>query len=122
AKDMLNQFLEGKRPDLNACLQEPVFVPETLPAFRQMEYFKTYKTHFIIDIDEHGTVQGLVTLHDILGAIVGDLPSIDQSDESYAVQQHDGSWLLDGMLPIDEFKHIFELDKLPDEKASNYQA
>lgn len=122
AKDLLNQFLEGKQPDLTACLQEPVFVPETLPAFRLLESFKTYKTHFIFVIDEHGTIQGLVTLHDILGAIVGDLPSIDESDESYAVQREDGAWLLDGMLPIDEFKHIFGLDKLPDEKASNYQA
>jgi putative hemolysin len=93
-----------------------------LPAFKLLESFKTHRTHFIFVIDEHGSIQGLVTLHDILGAIVGDLPAVDDSDEPPAVQREDGSWLLDGMLPIDEFKDIFELDKLPSEDTGNYQA
>jgi len=122
AKDLLNQFLEGQNPDLSTSLQTPIFVPETLPAFRLLETFKTYRAHFIFVIDEHGTVQGLVTLHDVLEAIVGDIPSIDQADEEYAVQREDGSWILDGMLSIEEFKNIFLLDKLPSEETRIYQA
>lgn len=122
AKDLLNQFLQGQQPDLSIPSQTPIFVPETLPAFKLLETFKTYRAHFIFVIDEHGTVQGLVTLHDVLEAIVGELPSVDQAEESYAIQREDGSWILDGMLPIEEFKEIFLLDTLPDEDTRIYQA
>lgn len=122
AKDLLNGYLQGQQVDLAASLQSPTFVPESLPAFKLLESFKAHRTHFIFVIDEHGGIQGLVTLHDILGAIVGDLPALDDSDEPYAVQREDGSWLLDGMLPIDEFKDIFKLDKLPSDDTGNYQA
>jgi putative hemolysin len=121
AKDLLNEYLQGRQPDLTTSLQPPVFVPETLSAFKLLESFKTHRTHFILVVDEHGSVQGMVTLHDILGAIVGDLPSVDESDEPDAVQREDGSWLLDGMLPVDDFKVIFKLDTLPGEETGNYQ-
>ena len=118
AKDLLNAYLRGEQPDLmSGTLQTPVFVPETLPAFKLMEAFRLNRTHLILVIDERGTVQGLVTLHDILGAIVGDLPALDESDEPYALQRDDGSWLLDGMLPIEEFKEIFALEELPGQEV-----
>src|SRR5690606_3669831 len=69
----------------------------------------------------HGGIEGLVTLNDILGAIVGDLPAVDESDEPYAVQREDGSWFLDGMLPIDDFKALLDIDKLPDEESGNFE-
>lgn len=122
AKDLLDGVLEGKQPELTDSLQTPVFVPETLSAFKLLESFKANRTHLIFVINEHGTVEGLVTLHDILGAIVGDLPSLDESDEPYSVQREDGSWLLDGALPIADFKEIFQLDKLPNEGNGNYHA
>lgn len=118
AKDLLNSYLRGEQPELTGALQKPVFVPETLPAFKLMEAFRLHRTHIIFVIDERGTVQGLVTLHDILGAIVGALPLLDESDEPDAVQREDGSWLLDGQLPIEEFSEIFALSILPDEGGS----
>ncbi|MDF2441793.1 MAG: magnesium and cobalt exporter, family [Abditibacteriota bacterium] len=121
AKDMLNRTLENEALDFTLGLQTPVFVPETLPALKLLETLKIARAHIALVIDEHGTVQGLVTLHDILGAIVGDLPSVDESDESYAVQREDGSWLLDGMLSIEEFRSIFDLSALPGEEAGNFQ-
>jgi putative hemolysin len=119
-KDLLRQCLQGQTPDLTASLQDKVLVPETLPAFKLLEAFKTNLTHVILVIDEYAVVQGLVTLNDVLTAVVGDVPSIDDAHEPLATQRKDGSWLLDGMLPIEEFKKIFELDNLPGDDA-NYQ-
>jgi hypothetical protein len=76
----------------------------------------------IFVINEHGAVEGPVTLHDIMGAVVGDLPSVDESDEPPSVQREDGSWLVDGALPIDELQDIFHLDKLPGEGSGNFHA
>lgn len=120
AKNLLDVSLEGQNPDLAPLLQAPVLVPETQPAFKLMETFKAHRTHFIFVIDEHGTIEGIVTLHDILSAIVGDMPNIDESDESYAQQREDGSWLLDGMLPIEEFKDLLAIDHLPHDDTGSY--
>jgi putative hemolysin len=120
AKDLLNGFLAGKQPDLTTGLHPPVFVPENLAAFKLLESFKTHRTHLLFVIDEHGMVQGLVTLQDVFGAVVGDLPSVDESDKPSAVRRADGSWLLDGLLAIDEFEEIFRIDDLPGEGTGNY--
>lgn len=121
AKELLNQSIEGKLLDLMGALQPPVFVPETLPAIKLLERLRQARTHIVLVIDEHGSIEGLVTLNDILGALVGDLPAVDESDEPYAVQRDDGSWFLDGMLPVDDFKALLDLDKLPDEETGNFQ-
>nr|MDQ3830005.1 hypothetical protein [Candidatus Tectomicrobia bacterium] len=70
---------------------------------------------------EYGGVQGLVTPSDILEAIVGDLPEPGEQVDPLAVQREDGSWLLDGMLSIDDFKELFHLGRLPDEDQGVYQ-
>lgn len=121
AKDLLNQHIEGNSFDLARALQPPVFVPGTLPAIKLLERLRQERTHIVLVIDEHGSIEGLVTLNDILGALVGDLPAVDESDEPYAVRREDGSWFLDGMLPINEFKALLNLDKLPDEETGNFQ-
>lgn len=121
AKELLNQHIQGKPFDLAGALQPPVFVPATLPAIKLLERLRQERTHIVLVIDEHGGIEGLVTLNDILGAIVGDLPAVDESDEPYAVQREDGSWFLDGMLPIDDFKALFDIDKLPEEESGNFE-
>ncbi len=121
AKNLLDICIAGQQPELLPLLQKPVFVPETLPAFKLMKTFKATRTHFIFVVDEHGTIEGLVTLHDILSAIVGDMPAVDESDEPYAQQREDGSWLLDGMLPIDELKTVLGINQLPQEHTGSYQ-
>ncbi len=121
AKDLLNQSVEGKPLDLVNAIQPPIFVPETLPAIKLLETLRLERTHIVLVIDEQGSIEGLVTLNDILGALVGDLPAVDESDEPYAVQREDGSWFLDGMLPIGDFKALFDVEKLPDEESGNFQ-
>jgi putative hemolysin len=107
-------------PEIRDVLQEPVFVPETLPALKLLEKMKEERSHIILVVDEYGTVKGLVTLHDILEAIVGELPSLDEPDEPYAVRREDGSWLLDGMLPMDEFSEILGVASTTGEGAGRY--
>jgi putative hemolysin len=70
--------------------------------------------------DEYGSIEGLLTLHDLLESIVGALPDV-RGEEPEAVERPDGSWLLDGLLPVEEFRDRFDLPPLPDEDRGYYQ-
>jgi len=120
AKDLLRQHLACAEPDIESLMLEPVFVPESLRALKLLEKLKEERTHIVIVVDEYGTVKGLVTLNDLLEAIVGELPSLDESDETYSVRREDGSWLLDGMLPMDEFKELLGLGRLAEEESGRF--
>jgi putative hemolysin len=72
-------------------------------------------------VDEYGSIEGLITLNDILEAIVGEIPAMDEPDEPKAIQRSDGSWLIDGAISIDEFKEILEVKALADEEREVYQ-
>ena len=121
AKDLLAHVLGEQVVDLAATLQQPLYVPESMRALKVLELFKQSGTHIALVIDEYGGIQGLVTPSDILEAIVGDLPEAGEQVEPLAVQRPDGSWLLDGMLPVDEFKDLFDLGELPGEDQGIYQ-
>ncbi|MEO1069929.1 MAG: transporter associated domain-containing protein, partial [Cyanobacteria bacterium J06638_6] len=69
-------------------------------------------THFAMVLDEYGGVEGLVTLNDVVEAIIGALPSLEDTDEPMVVQREDGSWLLDGLLPIDDLKVLLNRRQL----------
>lgn len=118
--DLLSRCLTNQPIDLTATLQRPLYVPENTPALKILELFKQSGTHIAIVVDEYGVIQGLVTLNDILEEIVGDIPSIDEIDEPQAVQREDGSWLVDGMLPVEDFFELFEIPELPKEQRGNY--
>lgn len=96
-----------------------VFVPETLSALELLESFRLQSTRMILVVDEYGEVQGLITPHDMLEAITGELQSATPT-EAWAVQREDGSWLLDGMMPVAELKARLGLRELPDEDKGLY--
>lgn len=121
AKDLLSRCLLGESASIRDVLRQPLYVPETMPALRVLEAFKQSGTQMALVIDEYGNLQGLVTLTDILEAIVGDIPEEDTLGEPEAVQREDGSWLIDGMLPIDELREVLEIEALPDEAQGFYQ-
>lgn len=121
AKDLLANSLTGKPVDLKTSMQQPLFVPRTISALQVLELFKQSGKHIALVVDEYGGIEGLLTHHDILEAIAGEIPFSEKHAEPKAVQRHDGSWLLDGMLPVDEFKEIFHLESLPGEKKDAYQ-
>jgi putative hemolysin len=121
AKDLLARSLSGHDLDLRPLMQQPLFVPRTVTALEVLESFKKSGQHIALVVDEYGGIEGLLTHHDILEAIAGDIPFDGKPSDPKAVQRHDGSWLLDGMLSVDEFKEIFHLDDLPGEKRDAYQ-
>jgi putative hemolysin len=121
AKDLLAGALAGKMVDLHASLQQPAFVPRSMTALQVLDHIKRSGSHLVLVVDEYGGIEGLLTHHDVLEAIAGDMPFGRTPVESKAVQRQDGSWLLDGMLAVEEFKDIFHLESLPGEKKDAYQ-
>ncbi len=107
---LLARNLANKSFDLTQSLQRPLFVPESTKGLKVLELFKQTGNHLAFVVDEYGVIQGLVTLNDVLEELVGDLPSIYQDEEPQKIQRDDGSWLLDGMLPVDEFFEMFDID------------
>ncbi|NWF70158.1 MAG: HlyC/CorC family transporter [Chloroflexi bacterium] len=112
AKDLLKRFLSGEGVDLKTMLQEPLFVPEAVTARRALELLRLSGAHLALIIGEHGDVEGLVTIRDLLEEVV----DVDQEN---ATQRADGSWLLEGMMPIEELKTLLDIEELPAEE--NYQ-
>ncbi|MBX9259461.1 HlyC/CorC family transporter [Desmonostoc muscorum CCALA 125] len=119
--DLLARSFRGEPLDLTVGLRQPVFVPESTRGLKVLELFKQTITHMALVVDEYGVIQGLVTLNDIMSEIVGDVPSMDGQDEPQAVQREDGSWLLDGMLPVEEFLELFEMEEWESEERGSYQ-
>jgi putative hemolysin len=111
ARDLLVASLAGREIRLKDLLKPAYFIPETMFASRALEIFKEKGTELLLVVDEFGGLQGLITINDILEEIVGEI----ELEEPQATQRQDGSWLLDGMLEVDEFKEIFHLQDLPHE-------
>ncbi len=121
AKDLLAEELAQSPFDLNARLAPPLYFPDSMPAFKAIERFKASRRHMAIIIDEHGGIEGVLTVNDILDALVGDIPSMDEQEERPVVQREDGSYLLDGSLPVHDIKKTLDLKHLPHEEDGAYQ-
>lgn len=121
AKSLLARCLEGEPLDLEGVIIPAQFVPESAPALSVLEIFRRSGVHMALVIDEFGGLQGLVTVMDILESIVGEIPGREMDEEPEVVQREDGSWLIDGLLPMDEFQEIFLQDGLPEEEKGYYQ-
>lgn len=121
-KDLFAQERRGQAVDLQAAIQPAVFIPEGMPALELLEHLREKKSHLALIIDEFGGVTGMVTINDVLEAIVGDIPTLeDKAEELDIVQREDGSYLLDGMLSNEELKDLLELDDLPNEESGSYE-
>jgi putative hemolysin len=119
-KAFLNASLHGTPIDLVKASSPPLYVAETASALSVLEQFKQSGDRVAMVTDEYGGVEGLVTLTDLLEAIVGDLPSNDRQGDPDSIQREDGSWLIDGMISSDRLKEILEVEELPSEKDHNY--
>jgi putative hemolysin len=96
-----------------------VFVPETLTGMELIEQFRARSTRIVFVVDEYGVVQGLMTPMDMLEAITGELQPGAQVD-AWATQREDGSWLIDGVMPVSELKARLEIKDLPEEDRGRY--
>ena len=117
---LLTAQLSGQALNLEEIIQPPLYVTESARALNVIEQFKKTGVHIAMVTDEYGGVEGLVTLNDLMEAIVGDLPSLEDQEEPLIIQREDGSWLIDGSLDIHDLKDLLEKDSLPDETTGSF--
>lgn len=119
AKQIVRQSLRGEPLDIEHEVVPPTYVPESLSGMELLDHFRISRTQMAFVVDEYGEIEGLVTLQDVLEAVTGEFEPWDQ-EEAWAVQREDGSWLLDGMIPIPELKDRLGLKTVPEEDKSTY--
>ncbi len=119
ARQLLKQAVQGGQMNLTTAQETAVFVPESLTGMELLENFRASSAHAALVVDEYGEVQGLVTPQDLFEAIAGEFKTTSQ-DDAWAVQRKDGSWLLDGLIPIPELKDRLELATVPEEHLGRY--
>jgi putative hemolysin len=115
ARLLLKKTLHGGAPDLKTELQPAVFVPESLTGMELLQNFRTSGTQLAFVVDEYGEVLGIVTLQDVLEAITGEFKP-RSVEEEWAVQRADGSWLLDGLIPVAVLKDRLAIKAVPEEE------
>lgn len=116
---LMAQVLKGEIPDWATCLQSCTFVPETLTGLELLEQFQEGAIDIAFVMDEYGEFQGIVTLHDLLEAVTGEFRQVNPED-SWAIRREDGSWLLDGSIPIPEMMDRLELPRVPELEKGHY--
>ena len=119
AQGLLKPLAEGRQPVLTEELQAPVFVPETLSGMELLDHFRSHVAQLVFVVDEYGAVQGVITLRDVLEAITGEFGP-ESGDDAWAVRREDGSWLMDGLIPVPEIKDRLGLKDLPEEDRGRY--
>jgi putative hemolysin len=119
AQSLLPALARGEKPDIATLVAAPVFVPETLNGMELLEHFRVSDTELVFVVDEYGEVQGVITVRDVLEAITGEF-SAPADPDAWAVQRGDGSWLLDGLIPVPELKDRLNLKDLPEEDRGRY--
>ncbi|HEY0855970.1 MAG TPA: hemolysin family protein [Albitalea sp.] len=119
AQSLLQQLMQGRPLSLSEKLQAPVFVPETLSGMELLDHFRASGAQLVFVVDEYGEVQGVITVRDVLEAITGEFTT-PASEDSWAVQREDGSWLFDGLIPVPELKDRLDLKELPEEDRGRY--
>jgi magnesium and cobalt exporter, CNNM family len=116
AKDLLARCLAGQPLDLRSATRPPLYLPNTVSALRVLDMFKSSGEPMALIVDEYGDLEGLVTPSDILEALVGDIPGASDADQR-VVRREDGTWLIDGMVGLDELKQVLSLSHLTGEDA-----
>jgi putative hemolysin len=119
-KDLLTHFLVKEKVNLKNHLRKPLFIPESMDGLKVLEAFRKSKVRISLVIDEYGHIQGLLSLTDILEALVGNIPTTDEPEEKDIIKRSDNSFLVDGMVSTDRFKDFFKIKKIPEEKTGAF--
>jgi len=104
---------------VESVAEPAAFVPETLSGMELIEQFRAKSARMVFVVDEYGVVQGLMTPHDLLEAITGELKP-DAQTQAWAIEHSDGTWTLDGLMPVGELKARLDIDELPQEDRGRY--
>jgi len=122
AKSLLDAALEGRPFDFASGAVKPLYVPSSLTPIKLLEVFKKHRQHLALVVDEFGEVQGLVTMNNVMEALVGEVATVEDELQPDIVQRQDGSWLVDGSVPIARFKEVAQIEAvLPGEDADAYR-
>jgi len=119
ARRLLHQTIRGEPVDIATALDPVVYVPESLTGMELLENFRSSTSHLALVVDEYGEVQGLVTLQDLFESIAGEFKT-PRGEDAWAVQRADGSWLLDGLIPLPELKDRLGFSSAPEEEFGRY--
>ena len=120
-KTLVTHGLDGIGPSMFAGLRETLYVSESTHAMKLLEIFREEHQSMALVVDEYGEIQGLVTISDLMGAVVGRLQAVENTDEdALVVTREDGSLLVDGSLPIDDLRELMEGAELPDAEEGDY--
>jgi putative hemolysin len=121
AKELLVDLVHNEPCDLKKRLQKPLYIPETLTVTEVLRAFKQHRQAMALIVNEYGEFQGLVTLHNVLEALVGDIGTTDAAADEDIVRRADGSLLIDGAVGVDRFKHALGIaEDLPGEDTGGY--
>lgn len=116
-KDLLSLSMEGRPFDLKGIYRKPLFVTEQTPAVKVLELFKRSGTHIAFVVDEYGAIQGIVTLGDILSSVFEDVEDMPEGEREI-IERDDGSWVISGCLPLDEFMDHMEINETDDKERT----
>jgi len=111
-KDILAWYINHQTLNLEEIITDPIYIPEQLPATKVLELFRETRNHFGIVVNEYGSMEGIITLHDVTENIMGDLPEIEDADEPDVFQREDGSYLIDGSMNLEDVKDLLVLSSL----------
>lgn len=120
-KKVLAQYVDKKAPDIRALVNPPLFVPKSITVLKLLETFREKGVRIALVTDEYGSIAGLVTLHDILESIVGDVRERGDTERDPVVFREDGSWLIDGSTPVDSLRDVLSVELFPGEEEGGYQ-
>jgi putative hemolysin len=119
--DVLAGIVEKGTTDIRALATKPLFIPEAMTVLKLLESFKETGVHVALITDEYGSIQGIITLHDVLEAIVGDIRSFGEPSEVQITFREDGSLLVDGDTSIEKLKDVLSIDSFPGEEQGYYR-
>ncbi len=113
-KDILLQYINTHEIHFDELIHPPLYIPEQLSAIKVLELFRETRNHFGVVVNEYGSMEGIITLHDVTENIMGDLPNIDDNEEPEVFTREDGSILIDGSLSIEDVEDLLDLNSLLD--------
>lgn len=120
AEDLLVDYLIDEKFDISNVMHKPLFVPESMTALKVLELFKQSGLHTALVIDEYGNIKGLIALNDILEALVGDLPTVEELEDKDIMKRDETSYFVNGAISINVFKDHFHIRHLPGEKSADF--
>ncbi len=118
-KEILTQILNKKALNLKSIILPCAYLPEIVSGMSLLQFFKSSGFHLALVVDEYSELQGLVTVQDVMESLIGAFPQTNE-EMAEAICQDDGTWLLDGLLPVPELKDYLQIEHLPEEDMHRY--